>query len=291
MKYFVVFCFILSIGIHVEAKPQSKTKDVLKADSLARADSLLKASAEDSVNFQARIDSLKKAYSIILFNLRSQQELYEYTLIQSRRTIAFLVVISLVLIVILIIIISRKSFFKSFPHFRQKKKYQPGIVCLQMMYKYYYHKKISYKSIIKNSAFVDSPNELNIEELSVLADNLGFDLKVVKADLGEIYRELDLPVLLYMPNHMAVLFEIKNNLFYLSDPYYGYLKLNLYYFATSWFIDQKNLKGVAIQLYPLKKVKASMNRRLNLEKFSHLRQMERKTWKNYGCELEISESD
>ncbi len=292
MKYSVILCFLVSIFVSVEViATNDKNKDAIEVNNLNNSDTASSAALTDSLKTDIQVDSLNRDYSIILFHLRSQNELYESSLIQSRRTIAVLTALLLVLVLIIILILSRKTLYKSFPHFRQKKNYQPGIVCLQMMYKYYYRKKITYNRIIKNSPLEKSPNELTIEDLAVIADNLGFDIKVVKADLGEIYKNLDLPLILYMPNHMAVLYGIKNNLFNLSDPYYGYLKLNLYYFATSWFVDQKNLKGIAIQLYPLKKVKTSINRRLNLEKFSKLKLMDRKSWKNYACELDISEAD
>ncbi len=289
MKYFIFLCLLLSFFITAQGSATGKiTKDAINVNSLNNSDTVSTAALTDSLSADSQVDSLNRDFSIILFHLRSQNELFESSLIQSRRTIAVLTVLLLVLVLIIILIVSKKTLYKSFPHFRQKKNYQPGIVCLQMMYKYYYRKKITYNRIIKNSPLEKSPNELTIEDLAVIADNLGFDIKVVKADLGEIYKDFELPVILYMPNHMAVLYGIKNNLFYLSDPYYGYLKLNLFYFATSWFTDQKNLKGIAIQLYPLKKVKTSINRRLNLEKFSRLKLLDKKSWKNYGCELDLT---
>ena len=227
---------------------------------------------------------------MILFHLRSENEQLELSLIQSRRMIAVLIILLLILFLFFILLISRKTLFSSFPHFKQKRGYQPGIVCLQMMHKYYYRKRISYKSIIKNTPLDQNQNFLTIENLVAISDSLGFDMKVVKADLSELYNNLDLPLILYMPNHMSVIYVIKNDMFYLSDPYYGYLKLNPFYFAASWFVDDKNLKGIAIQLFPLKKVKNSVNRRLNLEKFSRLKAWDRKNWKNYGCELEMEKS-
>ncbi len=134
-----------------------------------------------------------------------------------------------------------------------------------------------------------SPDFLSIEDLAAISDSFGFDIRVVKISLGELYQNPDLPLMLYLPNHMSVLFAIKNDMFYLSDPYYGYLKLNPFYFASSWFIDDKNMKGIAIQLYPLKNVKSSINRRLNLEKFTRLKSWSRQNWKNFGCKLTMQE--
>ena len=233
-------------------------------------------------------DSLQKNYAVLLFHLRSENEQLELSLIRSRRIIAVLIIFLLILLLVFIVMIYRKTLFSSFPHFRQKKGYQPGIVCLQMMHKYYYRKRITYKGIVKNSPLERNQNLVTIEDLATISDSLGFDMKVVKTDLGGLYHELDLPLILYMPNHMSVIYSIKNDKFCLSDPYYGYVKLNPFYFAASWFVDDKNLKGIAIQLFPLRKVKNAVNRRLDLEKFSRLKSWDRKNWKSYGCELDMT---
>lgn len=287
MKYFVILCFFYFFVQNVIGNKILPEQDKSAGDSLTAVDTASPDLSIDSIENLYVKDSLRKNYSVILYHLRSENEQLELSLIKSRRLIAILFVLLLIFCLIVIMIISRKTLFTSFPHFSQKKGYQPGIVCLQMIHKFYYRKKISYRSVIKNTPLEQNQNLLTIEDLASISDSLGFDMKVVKADLGDLYHELDLPLILYMPNHMSVLYVIKNDMFYLSDPYYGYLKLNPFYFAASWFVDDKNLKGIAIQLFPLKKVKHSVNRGLNLEKFSRLKSWDRKNWKNYGCELEM----
>lgn len=271
-------CILLSVSGSSGVLPDENQdiEDTIVADN---------SIGSDSDGFSA--DSLQKAYSIILYRLRSQNELLEYSLIRSRKIISVLFILLLALSLIFIRLVSKRTLLAGFPYFRQKKRYQPGIVCLQMMFKYYFGKRVTYRNIIKNSGFENSPNTLTIEDMAVLANSLGFDVKVVKADFAELHQDMQLPVMVYLPNHMAVLYAIKNNFFYLSDPYYGYLKLNLFYFANSWFVDDKNLKGIAMQLFPLKNAKSSINKRLNLEKFSLLKSIDKKSWKSYVCELDI----
>ncbi len=290
MKYFVILGFFFCVINHAGGKSGIYAQDVPEGDSLGMVDTTSQGVSVDSMQISYSKDSLQKTYSVILYHLRSQNEQLELSLIKSRRIIAVLFILLLILCLFLILLISKKTLFISFPHFRQKKGYQPGIVCLQMMHKFYYGKRISHRSMIKNSPLEQNQNFLTIEELAVVSGSLGFEMKVVKADLGELYNLLDLPLMLYMPNHMSVLYAIKNDMFHLSDPYYGYLKLNPFYFAASWFVDDKNMKGIAIQLFPLKKVKNSVNRRLNLEKFSRLKSWDRKNWKNYGCALAVEGS-
>jgi len=288
MKHFVIICLFLFVILYVNGNYNNPEQNISTGDSLIIPDTASINESSDSLLALHEKDSLQRTYSIILYRLRSENEQLGHSLINSRRIIAALFVLLLILCLVIIRLISKRMLFSSFPHFRQKKGYQPGIVCLQMMHKYFYGKRISYKSIIRNSPLEQNPNSLTIEDIAVLSDSIGFDMKVVKADLSELYNELDVPLMLYMPNHMSVLYAIRNDLFYLSDPFYGYLKLNPFYFAASWFVDDKNLKGIAIQLYPLKKVKNVISNKLNLEKFSRLKSWDRKNWKNYGCKLDLS---
>ncbi|MFO7657875.1 MAG: cysteine peptidase family C39 domain-containing protein [Bacteroidales bacterium] len=243
---------------------------------------------EETGMTEAQADSLQKAYYIILHSLRIQNEQLERAVVRSGRIIAVLFVVLMALGIMITLLSSRKSYFATFPYFRQKKGYHSGIVCLQMMYKYYYGKRITYKNILKSSSLESNPGILTIEDMVMLAESLGFDSRVVKADLGELYNKLQMPVLLYMPNHMAVLYAIKEGFFHLSDPYYGFVKLNNFYFATSWFVDVKNLKGIALQLYPQKQVRNSIARKINHEKFSAIKSIDRKSWNSFGCELDVT---
>lgn len=290
MKHFLLMCFFFCFIYDVSGNRLTPEQKIPANDSLLRSDSISSEPLSDSLHALYERDSLQRNYSIILYHLRSENERLQLSLIRNRRIIAALFVVLLILCLFIIMLVSRKTLFSSFPHYRQKKGYQPGIVCLRMMYKYFYRKRISYKSILKNASLEQSPDFLSIEDLAVISDSLGFDVRVVKISLGELYQDPDLPLILYMPNHMSVLYAIKRDMFYLSDPYYGYLKLNPFYFAASWFIDDNNMKGIAIQLYPLKNVKSSINRRLNLEKFTRLKSWNRQNWKNYGCKLTMQKS-
>lgn len=288
MKFYLILFFFLTIFSKVSSNTETAEQGLTANDSIISADTALFEFSADSVRNRFEKDSLLKAYSVILYSLRSQNEQLEVSLIRAGRIIATLLILIIGCFLLFAVYISRKKLFRNFPYYRQKKGYQPGIVCLQIMYKYFYGKRISYKNIIKNSPFEQSPNYLSIDDLAITADSNGFDMKVLKADLRQLFRDLELPLILYMPNHMSVLYAIKNDLFYLSDPYYGHVKLNMFYFATSWFTDTKNLKGIAIQLYPLKNVRNAMNRKLDLEKFTRLKSWDRKNWKNYGCELDLT---
>ena len=87
---------------------------------------------------------------------------------------------------------------------------------------------------------------------------------------------------------MTVLYAHKNEYFYLADPYYGYLKLKLYYFATTWIEDDKNMNGIAVQLYPLKQAKRSAMRKYSHDKFTDLKPVDKRSLKSYICEMRMT---
>ncbi len=241
--------------------------------------------AADSAQMVA--DNASRNLFMIMSQLRTQNEQLEAAIIRSGRTTAFLIVILIILLLIILRLISKRKLFASFPNYRQKKGFQPGILCLQMMNKYFYGKRSSYRKFLKLSNTESSAKSYNLEDIANTARQSGFDIKILKADLGEIYRNIKLPAMIYLPNHMAVLYAIKNDCFYLSDPYHGHIRLRTYYFASSWFVDHRNLRGIIIQLYPLKTPRKSLSGKLDLEKFKKLKPMERKSWKEYTCELEV----
>lgn len=283
MKRFIQTCIFL---VTVAAAYSNPSPDSLKG---AGDTTRFELSQETAIS-KAQVDSLERAYYIVLHSLRLQNEQLERAVVRSGRIIAVLFIVLVALGIMITLLSSRRTYFASFPYFRQKKGYQPGIVCLQMMHKYYYGKRVNYKSIVKNSALEGNPNELTLEDMVALSGSLGFDARVVRADLGEVYQQLRLPVIVYMPNHMAVLYALKDGFFHLSDPYYGFVKLNHYYFATSWFVDEKSLKGIAIQLFPQNKARNSVVRKLSPDRFNALKSIDKKSLKNYVCELDMAKT-
>jgi hypothetical protein len=233
-------------------------------------------------------DSIERGYNIMLYLYRLQIDQMERMNFRDRRIIFILGLLIAILLFIIIRLTTRKALFSSFPYYRQKKGSQPGMVCLQMMHKYYYGKKISYKKLQRLVQTESDLNSMSVDDLAYIAEKIGFDVKVVKADLQQLNQEIQFPAILYMPNHMTVLYAHKNEYFHLADPYYGYLKLKLYYFATTWIDDDKNMKGIAIQLFPMKQAKRSTLRKLDPEKFSNLRSLDKRSWKNYTCVMDTS---
>ena len=133
MKYFVAVCYFLFVVYHVSGNINMQDEHLSATDSLTALDTTKPEVSMDSLKALYVRDSLQKNYSMILFHLRSENEQLELSLIESRRIIAVLFVLLLILVLILILLISGKALFTSFPHFKQRRGYQPAIVCLQML--------------------------------------------------------------------------------------------------------------------------------------------------------------
>lgn len=249
-------------------------------------DSIRNQLYSDSVYHQAQMDSLLYAYNFIIQRMRSQNESLEIDLIKKNRTIAVLIIVMVLSILIFLRILTRKMIYSSFPVYRQRKGEQPGFVCLKMMYQYYYGKKLPYKKIA-TAVPVNDVQSITLDDIVSTAKQLDFEVKVVKVGLQQLLSEVQYPVILYMPNHMTVLFTSKNDDFYLSDPYYGQIRIKSYYFATSWFVDDKNMEGIAIMLFPVKQVRKSLIHSVHLEKFKKIAGFDKRNWKNYTCELVV----
>lgn len=268
--------FILLIGFNVSRAQ----------DSLQISDSVIGSEFNDTLPDNSEIDSLNSAYSLIFHHLRLQNEELQMVLFRRARIISFLAVLLALAILIIIRVSSRKMLHSSFPYSRQKKGEQPGYLCLKMMYQYYYGRKITYKKIA--GLLGREKNEpVSIEDIALIAEQLDFEVKIAKVSLSDLIKDQLLPLMLFMPNHMVVLFKIKNDNFYLSDPFYGQISVKSYYFATSWLVDQNKLEGIIISLYPVKPVKRSLRSKINLDKFRKINQLDKKTWKNYTCDVEV----
>ncbi|MBN2347626.1 MAG: hypothetical protein JXJ22_02245 [Bacteroidales bacterium] len=289
MKYLTLFIIVFFNLNNVSGIQSANVKKKKSEVSIELPDSLIIAKL-DSAMFIFKLDSMEREFQIMLYLFQLQENQVREKYEKSRSIIIILGVIVIILLFLSVKSASKKFVLTKFPYYRQKKGNQPGIICLQMMHKYYYGKKLSYKKLKKASPLEDKMDVMTLKDLAVTAGNLGFDVKVCKTDINNFSQELQIPVMVYLPNHMAVLYYYKDEFFYLADPYYGFLKLKLFYFATAWLTENNN-KGIAFQLYPLRKVKKSVRRKLDLEKFSKLTPLNEKYWENYSCEMNLSKPE
>jgi hypothetical protein len=276
--YIIVICLLYSSS----ALPNNK----ILSDTANSNDQQQINYVNDSSEFQADTLSIKESFTTILIQLQSLINEQEYIIKSYRKVVMGLLIIVSFLVIVIIISIKRKFYFPHFPFYKQKKGYQSGLVCLQMISKYY-GKKISYKRIKKASKIPGTVNVLSVNDLINTAENIGFHMKVIKANIDKLISGVYLPLILYLPNHMAILHKITNDFIYLADPFYGFLKLKIYYFLSTWYATNKNQSGIALLIRPSVDFKGRTRRILKTQSvdFSEIQQIERTYWKNIKCEI------
>jgi len=143
--------------------------------------------------------------------------------------------------------------FKSFPHYKQADYKDCGPTSLKIIAKHY-RKTISLQELRKLSETIRIGSSML--GLSDAAEKVGFKSLGVKINLEKLL-EAPLPCILYWnKNHYVVLYNIKNNIFFISDPAHGLLKYSKEDFLKHWIgnnaTDQTE-EGIALLLEPTAK--------------------------------------
>jgi hypothetical protein len=276
--YIIIICLLYSSS----ALPNIK----ILSDTTNSYDQQQNNSVYDSSEFQADTLSIEESFTTILIQLQSLITDQEYIIKSYRKVVIGLLIIVSFLVIVVIISFKRRFFFPHFPFYKQKKGFQSGLVCLQMISKYY-GKKISYKRIRKASNIHGTVNVLSVNDLIDTAKNIGFHMKVIKADIDVLISGAYLPLILYLPNHMVILHKITNDFVYIADPFYGFLKLKIFYFLSTWYATNRNQSGIALLIRPSLDFKGRTRRILKTQSidFSEIQQLERTFWKNIKCEI------
>lgn len=141
-----------------------------------------------------------------------------------------------------------------FPHYKQRDNNDCGPTSLKIIAKYY-------KKVIPIQQFRELSETTrtgsNLLNLSETMEQLGFRSLGIKVNLQKL-QEAPLPCILHWnKNHYVVLYKIKNDTFYISDPAHGLLKYNTKAFLKHWIgnnaTDQTE-EGIALLLEPTPKL-------------------------------------
>ena len=137
-----------------------------------------------------------------------------------------------------------------FPHYKQPDGKDCGPTCLKIIAKHF-GKNISLSQLrqISETTRIGS----SLLNLSEAAESIGFRSIGVKLSL-ESLTEAPLPCILHWnKNHYVVLYKIKKNICYISDPAHGLLKYNKEDFLKHWIGKDANDKmeeGIALLIEP-----------------------------------------
>jgi len=141
----------------------------------------------------------------------------------------------------------------SFSFYKQADEKDCGATCLKIIAKHY-NKSINIQQLreLTETTRIGS----SLLGLSEASEKLGFHSLKVKISLKKI-SEAPVPLILHWNNnHFVVLYKIKKNIYYISDPAHGLIKYNKHDFLKHWIgnnaLDQTE-EGIALLLEPTPK--------------------------------------
>lgn len=139
---------------------------------------------------------------------------------------------------------------KNFPHYPQPDAKDCGPTCLKIIARHY-GKTLNIQQL--RSLSETTREGSNLLNLSEAAEQIGFRTLGVKLSFEKL-KEAPLPCVLHWnANHYVVLYKIKKDRIFISDPAFGLLEYNRDAFLKSWIgnnSDENTEEGIALLLEP-----------------------------------------
>lgn len=136
---------------------------------------------------------------------------------------------------------------KKFPHYRQVDEMDCGATCLRIIFKYY-GKNIPIQKIRRLCQTTNTG--VTLLGLSRAAESLGLRSSGIKTSIEHIKR-IDLPCILHWnQNHFVVLYRIKGDKYYISDPALGLPIVTVREMKEKWLGSQTEKLGALLLLSP-----------------------------------------
>ena len=143
--------------------------------------------------------------------------------------------------------------FKSFPHYKQADSKDCGPTTLKIIAKHY-GKSVNIQLLRELSETTREGS--NLSNIADASEKLGFRSLGVKLNSNKL-EEAPLPCILHWnQNHYVVLYKIKNNKFYISDPSHSLLEYDKKSFLKHWIGENATTEtedGIALLLDPTPK--------------------------------------
>ncbi|MDR6968203.1 ATP-binding cassette subfamily B protein [Flavobacterium arsenatis] len=142
---------------------------------------------------------------------------------------------------------------RTFPFYKQPDAKDCGPTCLKIIAKHY-GKTLNIQQL--RSLSETTREGSNLLNLSEAAEQIGFRTLGVKLSVEKL-KEAPLPCVLHWnANHYVVLYKIKKDRVFISDPAFGLLEYNKESFLKSWIgnnADENTEEGIALLLEPTPK--------------------------------------
>ena len=139
---------------------------------------------------------------------------------------------------------------KSFPFYKQADSKDCGATCVKIIAKHY-GKVLNIQTLrVLSETTREGANLLN---LSDAIEQIGIRTIGIKSSLNK-FTDAPLPCILHWNNnHYVVLYKIKNDAFYISDPAIGLIKYSKSDFIKFWIgnnADENTEEGIALLVEP-----------------------------------------
>lgn len=136
---------------------------------------------------------------------------------------------------------------KRFPHYKQMDQMDCGATCLRIIFKYY-GQQVSIHKIRKLCQTTNTG--VSLLGISEAAEKLGFRSYGVKLNFDQL-GEIELPAILHWnQNHFVILYKIKNEEYYVSDPASGLVCYTKNEFLKNWLPIGGVASGLILLLSP-----------------------------------------
>lgn len=151
-------------------------------------------------------------------------------------------------------IIENNRLGNKFPFYKQAEAKDCGPTCIKIIARHY-GKLIN----IQKLRVLAETNRMgsNLKNLGIAADKVGFRTLPVKIDFNKL-KEAPLPCILHWDkSHFVVLYKIKNNVCYISDPAFGLITYEKEAFLKEWIGNNANenmMEGIALLIETTPKI-------------------------------------
>jgi ATP-binding cassette subfamily B protein len=140
---------------------------------------------------------------------------------------------------------------KSFPHFKQADRFDCGPTCLKIISKFY-GRNFS-REHLRDICGITTDGT-TIKSLITGAEKLGFQTATALISYDVLDKKAPLPCIVYWRNrHFVIVYKIKNDTVYISDPSFGLLKYKKSEFRAAWQNNDKAdevTEGVVLLMEP-----------------------------------------
>lgn len=141
-----------------------------------------------------------------------------------------------------------------FPFYRQPDKMDCGPTCLRIIAKYY-GRNVSLNRLRELSETTREGSSLR--SIADAAEKIGFRTLGARLDLEKLKEEAPLPcVVFWQQQHFVVVYKVKKNTVYVSDPAHGLLEYSIQEFLKNWIgsnATEDSSEGIALLLEPTPK--------------------------------------